>query len=218
MRFAFAGCVFDSGAHEVLRDGRTSALSPKAFALLELLISRRPDAVSKEESYGRLWPDTYVTDASLANLVAELRSALGDDGRRPRIIRTVHRFGYAFSADLEAEPERTGAAPAGIVCRLLWDGREITLHTGENVLGREPEAAVWIDDSAVSRRHSRIVVGGDGATLEDLGSKNGTALQGRKIQAVERLSDRDRIRIGPAEMVFRVYRQVASTRTDESPA
>lgn len=214
MRLTFGDCVFDSGTREVLRDGRPSALSPKAFALLELLVERRPDAISKEEIHRRLWPGTFVSDASVANLVAELRAALGDDAREPRVIRTVHRFGYAFRAEAKAVVEGPGAPAFGkLVCRLLWDGREIPLQTGENVLGREPHVAVWIDDAGVSRRHARIVVDGDGATLEDLGSKNGTKLQGETIQAPARLADRDSIRIGPASMIYRVYRETGSTES-----
>jgi len=222
MRLAFGDCVFDSGTHEVFRGGRASGLSPKAFALLDLLITRRPNAVSKEEIHERLWPGYFVSDASVANLVAELRDALNDDARQPRFIRTVYRFGYAFRAEVKAAREPPAArSSSGIVCRLLWGGCEILLQPGENVLGREPEAAVWIDDSAVSRRHARIVVGSEEATLEDLGSKNGTKLQGKKIRSVTRLADRDAIGIGPASMVFRVYRQTGSTETaaeDETPA
>jgi hypothetical protein len=177
------------------------------------LIARRPNAVSKEEIHEHLWPGTYVSDASVANLVADLRAALGDDARKPRAIRTVHRFGYAFRADAkEAEAIRT---PTGgrVSCRILWDGREIHLRDGENVIGREPEAVVWIDDASVSRRHARIVVGAEGASIEDLGSKNGTRLQGEKIRGVSPLKDRDVIQIGPASMVFRLYRAVGTTET-----
>ena len=214
MRLAFGDCVFDPGTHEVTRDGRTSALPLKAFALLDLLIARRPNAVSKEEIHERLWSDTFVSDASVANLVAELRATLVDAAREPRIIRTVHRFGYAFRADVEPIPEP--AAPRAVVgtaCRVLFDGREIQLRDGENVIGREPEAAVWIDDSSVSRRHARIVVGPDGATLEDLGSKNGTKLQGTKIRKAAPLADRDVIQIGTVSMVVRVYRPSGTTDT-----
>jgi DNA-binding winged helix-turn-helix (wHTH) protein len=220
MRFAFGDCVFDSGTHEVIRRGRVSTLTPKAFALMDLLIARRPNAVSKEEIHERLWPGTFVVDTSLANLVAELRAALGDDARKPRIIRTVHRFGYAFRADVEGVAARPAPQPPPrIVCRIFWEGREILLQKGENVIGREPEAAVWIDDSAVSRRHARIVVDRDGATLEDLGSKNGTKLRGKRIRSVTRLADCDVIQIGPASMVFRLYRQTGSTVTaaEDSP-
>lgn len=214
MRLAFGDCVFDSGTHEVFRDGRPSSLSPKAFALLDLLVARRPNAVSKDEIHESLWPGTFVSDASLANLVAGLRAALGDNARRPRIIRTVHRFGYAFRADVEAASGKGSAATQGcVVCRLLWDGREIRLEAGENLVGREEDATVWIDDSAVSRRHARILVDASGAVLEDLRSKNGTYLGKEKIREAVRLSDRDEIRIGPARIIFRVYRQTKSTDT-----
>jgi hypothetical protein len=178
------------------------------------LIARRPNAVSKEEIHEHLWPGTYVSDASVANLVADLRAALGDDARKPRAIRTVHRFGYAFRAEVkEAEARPTPPSVGRVSCRILWEGREIHLRDGENVIGREPEAVIWVDDAAVSRRHARIVVGSDGAALEDLGSKNGTKLQGEKIRKVSPLKDRDVIQIGPASMVVRVYRTVGTTET-----
>ena len=87
------------------------AYRPKAFALLAVLIERRPKAVSKQELHKLLWPDTFVSDANLPNLVAELREAFGDDAHEPRLIRTVQRFGYAFSAETSAEP-RTALSPA----------------------------------------------------------------------------------------------------------
>ena len=214
MRLAFGDCVFDSGTREVLRGDRALELPPKAFALLEVLIANQPNAVSKEEIHERLWPGTFVSDASVANLVAALRAALGDDARRPRIIRTVHRFGYAFAARAQMPSGRAATGPAGApVCRLLWDGREIQLSGGENVIGREEDVAVWIDDSSVSRRHARIVVDARGATLEDLESKNGTSVGGVKIRGCVPLADRDEIRVGPARMVFRCYRRAGSTES-----
>jgi DNA-binding winged helix-turn-helix (wHTH) protein len=214
MRLAFGDCVFDSGTREVFRGDRALDLPPKAFALLELLIANQPNAVSKEAILERLWPGTFVSDASVANQVAELRAALGDDARHPRIIRTVHRFGYAFVAGSGPVSEtRAAASAASVACRLLWDGREIRLCTGENLIGREETVGVWVDDSSVSRRHARIVVDQQGATIEDLGSKNGTLLGGTRIRGVVRLSDRDEIRVGPARLVFRFYRRTGSTTT-----
>jgi DNA-binding winged helix-turn-helix (wHTH) protein len=219
MRLAFGDCVFDSGTHEVFRDGRASVLPPKALALLDLLIAQRPNAVSKKEIHERLWQSTFVSDSSVAKLVAELRTTLGDDAREPRIIRTVHRFGYAFLAEIEnvaALPPPSGR----IACRVLIEGHEIQLREGENVVGREPGAALWIDDASVSRRHARIFVGDDGATLEDLGSKNGTKLRGRKIGEAERLTDRDVIHVGSVPILFRLYRRAGTTAAvteDDSP-
>lgn len=60
--------------------------------------------MSKEEIVERLWPKTFVSDASLHNVVAEIRAALGDPLRAARFIRTVSRFGYAFHGDAREEP------------------------------------------------------------------------------------------------------------------
>jgi hypothetical protein len=188
------------------------SLSPKAFALLELLIRRRPKAVSKAEIHKHLWPGVFVTAANLANLVAELRAGLGDDARDPRILRTVPRFGYAFSADA-VDVQEPGATPSSsaFVCRLVWGPREIALDPGENLIGRDRDSVVWIDDASVSRRHARIAVDDAGAVVEDLGSKNGTYVRGKRIEKPARLEDQDAIKIGPASMVFRLYRKTSST-------
>ena len=212
MRLAFGDCVFDSGAREVCRGGKLAPVSPKAFRLLEILAERRPNAVSKEELYRLLWPDTFVTDTNLANLVVELRAALGDNARHPGILRTVPRFGYAFAADAAAVSEKPAARSAApFACRLVWGPREIALDPGENLIGRDRDSVVWIDDASVSRRHARIAVGADGATVEDLGSKNGTFVHGRRIVKPARLADRDAIKIGPASMIFRLFEKTGST-------
>ena len=215
MRLRFGDFVFDSDTREVARGGQALAISPKAFALLELLIASRPAAVSKADIHSRLWPDVHVSEANLANLVVELRAALGDDARRPRIFRTVPRFGYAFRA--VARPERRVAEDAfeapEFVYRLVWGRREITLEQGENLIGRDRESVVWIDDESVSRRHARISVGPEGATIEDLGSKNGTYLGAKKIRRAAVLADRDALKIGPASLTIRVMKRTGSTRS-----
>ena len=159
MRLRFGDHVFDSDTREVLRAGRSVAISPKAFELLELLLECRPRAVSKAEIHSRLWPDTHVSEANLGNLVVELRSALRDDARQPRVIRTVARFGYAFIASgLARAGSRRAPETSALVYRLVWGRREIALDPGDNLIGRDREAVVWIDDESVSRRHARVSV------------------------------------------------------------
>jgi DNA-binding winged helix-turn-helix (wHTH) protein len=215
MRLKFGDHVFDSDTREVSRSGRSLAISPKAFALLALLIECRPKAVSKADIHARLWPDTHVSEANLGNLVVELRSALGDDARQPRVIRTVPRFGYAFKASISPERGRSGFGtelPA-LLYRLVWGRREIALDPGDNLIGRDREAVVWIDDESVSRRHARVSVGEEGASIEDLGSKNGTYVGGQKIRGPVRLADRGVVRIGPATLTLRVLSRTGSTRS-----
>jgi len=211
MRLAFEDLVFDSETRELVRDGSAVPLPPKAFALLELLIRRRPKAVSKAEIHEHLWPGTHVTPANLANLVAELRAGLADDAQRPRLVRTVRSFGYAFIG--EARDAGVSADPRRVSFRLQWGVREIPLAEGENLIGRESSCAVWIDDTEVSRRHARILVRGAGATLEDLGSKNGTLCNDRKVGGVRALADGDRIGVGSAALVLRAARHAESTKT-----
>lgn len=209
MRLRFDDCEFDPDTREVFRAGKPVHISPKAFALLAALIERRPKAISKDLLHKRLWPETFVSDANLPNLVAVLREQLGDDAQGPQVIRTVPRFGYAFIAAVAVEGAVSSAAP----CRLIWGGREIALRAGENVIGRDESSALWIDDALVSRRHARIVIDESGAVLEDLGSKNGTMLRGKRIHSPTRLGDEDLITIGPASMIFRAFRQTESTAT-----
>ena len=79
MTIAIGECRFDTLRREVRRGSQRVHLSPKAFELLGLLLDRRPRAVSKDELFALLWPTTFVTDASLAVLVAEnaARTGLG---------------------------------------------------------------------------------------------------------------------------------------------
>lgn len=211
MRIRFEDCVFDSDTHEVLRGRRALSVGPKAFQMLEILIRERPKAVTKRQLRAELWPGVFVTEANLPNLITELRAALGDRARRPRIIRTVRGFGYAFSAPAQAVTSVAQSPADGPLYRLIWGNREIALAPGENVIGRATDSALFIDHSSVSRRHARILVKPSGAVLEDLGSKNGTLLRGKRITRAERLSDKDPIEIGPAALVFRLFKHTEST-------
>ncbi len=214
MRVRFGECVLDSDTRQLSVRGETVHLSPKAFQFLELLLESRPKALSKSEIHERLWPGTFVSDGTLASLLVEVRSATGDSARDSRFVRTVHRFGYAFSGS--AQELRGGVSAGGgqkLIYRLIWGTREIAVNPGENLLGRDEAAIVWIDDALVSRRHARIVIDESGAVLEDLGSRNGTYLRGKRIEAPRKLADEDQVTIGPASMIFRVFNQTASTAT-----
>ncbi len=207
MHMRFGECTFDAVRHEVRRGAAAVPLSPHAFALLGLLVASRPRALSKAQLLDALWPHTFVTEASLAALVSEIRRAIGDDAREPRFLRTVHGFGYAFS---DGAPQ---TADEDSVFRLVWGLYEVPLGEGENLLGRDPCATIAIEDSTVSRQHARIVIHNGRAALEDLGSKNGTWLGGIRIASSETLADGDEIRVGPAAMTFRCFATGGSTET-----
>jgi DNA-binding winged helix-turn-helix (wHTH) protein len=215
VHLVFGDCEFDPGRRLLLHHGSATPLSPKAFQLLELLLERRPEAVSKAEILDSLWPKTFVSDASVHNLVAEIRAALGDDPRTPRFIRTVPRYGYAFHG--EARPasaidDKASRQPRSGP-RLASRRREWPLAEGANIVGRDRDCAVCIDSGTVSRRHARILVVNGASTIEDLGSKNGTSVDGRKITEPVALEDGVRIGIGSVTMTYRLLDALPSTLT-----
>jgi pSer/pThr/pTyr-binding forkhead associated (FHA) protein len=87
----------------------------------------------------------------------------------------------------------------------------LDLDAGENVRGRDRGVVACIDEESGSRRHAEIMVDDHGTILEDLGSKNGTTLRGRKIREPVELRDGDVIKIGPASLVFRIFHRAGST-------
>lgn len=215
MRLRFGEFVLDSDGRQLFRDEEEVHLQPKTFDLLELLVRSRPKALSKRHIREHLWPDTVVGEASLTVAVAELRSALGDDAKEPRYVRTVYGFGYAFAGEV-GEGEPAGAPSAGVAPRVLWERRIIPLVEGENVLGRDEGVAVRIDAPGVSRRHARIRVSGAEATLEDLGSKNGTFLGESEapVTGSVPLLDGARFRLARVLLVFRSSPEHGSTLTE----
>jgi DNA-binding winged helix-turn-helix (wHTH) protein len=209
---AFGDFSLDLERRQLLRSGKEVHLSPKALQLLELLVAERPRALAKAEIRDRLWPRTFVSESSLTGLVTTLRSALRDSARDPRYLRTVHGLGYAFCGVVTDDAPRRRSARRGLHFRLTWEGGDVSLTEGENVLGRVEDAAAWIESASVSRRHARILISEGKARLEDLGSKNGTFLNGRKIASAVALADDDEIRLGLMPLTFRVVGG-ASTKT-----
>ena len=215
MRVHFGEFVLDTGSRQLLRGEGEIHLEPKALDLLDLLLAQRPNALSKSRIRDRLWAGTAVSDSSVTTLVTELRAALGDDARHPRFIRTAYGFGYAFCGDAEDEkPPPRPRSGRETRFRLFGEQGEIPLTEGENVLGRGDEAVAWIDSSLSSRRHARILVTDGRATLEDLGSKNGTRLNEKRVESPTVLADRDEVRIGDVVLTFRVLPGTASTKTE----
>ena len=218
MRIAFGECLLDSDTRELVVRGEVVHIQPKAFQLLELLLENRPRAVSKSQIHERLWPGTFVSDGTLTSLLVELRGAIGDQARHSRFVRTVHGFGYAFCG--EAREIRETARPAPTPkqsCWILYAGKRTALEPGETIIGRDPGAGLFIDHPSVSRRHSRILVTSEGATIEDLGSKNGTRVNDRRLDGAVQLADKAEILIGTVPVTFRMFALPYSTETAAEP-
>jgi DNA-binding winged helix-turn-helix (wHTH) protein len=211
MRVSFGSWLLDTDRRLLLDDGEPVSLSPKAFELLRLLAEHHERAFSKAELHALLWPNTFVSDGSLTILVAEIRDVLKDDADRPRFIRTVRRFGYAFCAPvIRADAVHVVAGPhqSGWV---IWGNKSIALAEGETILGRALDAHIRFDVPGVSRRHARIVVAAEHVRIADLDSQNGTYVGGKRVSGLATLSDGDEIHLGPVSIVFRLVSPDGST-------
>ena len=204
----FDGYRLDGAERRLSRDGEPVHLTPKAFDLLCTLAAQAPRVLSKAEIHQRLWPDSYVSEATLTGLVKEVRRAIASPGGVSRI-RTVHGVGYAFEhqAPIQRPDEFEGRH------RLVVAGRPVPLVSGDNLIGRDPDAAVYLDDTSVSRRHAVITISGADAGVTDLGSKNGTSVGGVSVTDLVRLEDGDTIRAGSVVLVYRLFEADAATVT-----
>lgn len=199
-RYTFDKFLLDCASGELRREGALIALRPKVYGLLVYLLENHGRLIPKDELIQAVWGDVHVGDGSLNRAIAELRGILGDDSRAPRLIETVPRRGYKFVGDVaEAAAPATGRLSRYM---LLTGERTIPLAYGETIIGRTPECTIQIIGPSVSRRHARLFVSAEGATIEDLRSLNGTFVGERRISEVTTLNDGDRIRIGKEQVRF----------------
>ncbi len=120
---------FRRDSRELFRDGRNQEVPQRALALLDLLVERAGELVSKEEMFEAGWPGTHVTASSLTEAMSRLRGALGDDAQRPRYVETLAGRGYRFIAPVRAPAAHRrrpllAAAAAGLLvaAALAWTG------------------------------------------------------------------------------------------------
>ena len=212
MLIGFGDYVLDVDGRELTRRGELVPLSPKAFALLAILVAHRPKALSKGALQDHLWPETFVVEKNLTNLVGEIRQALRDDPAHPTFIRTVQRFGYRFCGHAEdgADPR---ALAREVRVRIAWPGGHASLARGQHIVGRDPDAAIFLDSTAVSRRHAAVCVTDEAVTVADLGSKNGTYVNGTAIERESRIADGDVVTLGGIALTVTIGAPSTSTDT-----
>lgn len=101
----------DLKSRELRRGGLRLKLQQKPFQILEMLLERPGELVTRKEVAERLWPGVHVTfDRSMNTAVNGLRRALGDSPRNPRFLETRSGLGYRFIAPVE----RVNRAPATV--------------------------------------------------------------------------------------------------------
>ncbi len=202
------------GLDRITREGATVHLRARLMDVLARLADHAGEVVLKEDLIASVWEQQFLAESVLTRTITELRHALGDDPRAPRYIETITKRGYRLVAAVESvEPHRAG--PAGEATFVLsYAGRRIALPQGESLIGRDADVPVRIDSMQVSRHHARIVVSAGRAWIEDLGSKNGTHVDGRAVVGRVELVDGARIEIGRATLVAHELGRNGTTETD----
>ena len=153
--------VFDSFcldlSNECLWKGSQAIkVRPKAFAVLDYLLARPGQLVTKEELLTAIWPGTFVGEAVLKVAIRDLREVLGDDATAPRFIETAHRRGYRFIAHI-ATDENISASTIAV--------DERASDSSRRVVGREKalsQMGGWLEKTLAGERQIVFITGEPG--------------------------------------------------------
>jgi DNA-binding winged helix-turn-helix (wHTH) protein/tetratricopeptide (TPR) repeat protein len=158
-RILFDCFCLDPANECLLKGSETVRLRPKAFAVLEYLLRRPRQLVTKEEILNDIWPDTFVGEAVLKNIIRQLREILGDDPKSPRFIETAHRRGYRFIGTIEeSRPQFTAQAGIGMAGASSLAPEKFL----PKVVGRDPalmRMRGWLEKMLAGERQIVFVTG-----------------------------------------------------------
>jgi len=200
-RFIFGAFTLDPVSVELRRGEESISLRPKCFDLLLYFLQNPGRLIAKDELLQKIWTDVIVNEGTINRTVTALRSSLDDDAENPTYIETVSRRGYKFIAAVEA-PEALNPGSENADFAVIHNKREFPLRDGEHLIGRGRDVAIPLYGSAISRHHARIVVSGTTVTLEDLGSRNGTCVNGTRVIGSVALQSGDEVCIGEDRLVL----------------
>ena len=205
MIYRFDSFELDRSQYRLSGEHTSIPIQPLVLELLVYLIEHRERVVSKEELLAEIWKERFVSEGVVTEAIHEARRALGEDASRAVYIKTLRGRGYQFLfRPVEVLSGEKDSRPAeASVAFLFWTGGPTPLRKGENLIGRDAASVVVLDGMRVSRHHARLVVSSGTAIVEDLGSKNGTVLNGSPLSAPTSLSDGDVIEIGGFAFTFR---------------
>jgi len=115
MRYVFGAYEVDTQRDELRYGGMSCPLESQVFQILVYLVQHRDQVVSKAELLEYLWPQQYISETTLSQRLVLVRKAVGDSGRRQRVITTVPGRGSRFVATVEEQTE----IPPATACRCL---------------------------------------------------------------------------------------------------
>lgn len=132
--YRVAGCEIDFTEGCIRRDGREQHLRQQTLQVLRYLLENRERLVTKEELVQNIWQGAAVTDNAIVQCIADLRKALGDDARQPRLIKTFPKVGYRFIGHAEAIP---GNHSVHAVAEEIAD-KTVEVASGQPLSGARP--------------------------------------------------------------------------------
>src|SRR5688500_5061642 len=133
----------DQVSGQLYRGSAVVPLAPKAFALLQHLVSEPGRLFTKEELLDSVWPGVFVGDAVLKVTIRDIRKALGDDAHTPTYIETAHRRGYRFRAEHLTDTGPQLPAPAVLHPRVHY-ARSGSVNIAYQVVGSGPVDLVFV--------------------------------------------------------------------------
>ena len=223
--FRFAAFELDVAAYVLRRGAVPIKLERLPMEALILLVRSAGDLVERSRLRDHLWgTEVFVEhDAAINTAIRKIRRALGDAPERPRFVETVVGKGYRFVGKLagvetqievgEDQQQNTDTAPDGFpVCCLTRGKKQFILLRGETILGRLPTAGVCIEHPSVSRRHAAISLDANRAVLRDLKSRNGTFIDGRRVNKPTTVTHGSIIGLGPITLRFTMKSAPRSTQ------
>lgn len=145
MLFQFDNFTLDAGRRELRESGAEVSVEPQVFDLLEFLIRRRDEVVSRDELIEHVWKGRIVSESAMASRINAARVAVGDNGSDQRLIKTIARKGIRFVGEVR---EQAGAGQPAAMRGAENERQEITFaraSDGVNVaIGRSGEGPVLL--------------------------------------------------------------------------
>jgi pimeloyl-ACP methyl ester carboxylesterase/DNA-binding winged helix-turn-helix (wHTH) protein len=114
MIFVFGECEIDCQRRELRREGVFTHIEPQVFDVLVFLVRHRHRLVTKDELMQEVWNGRVVSEDTLTSRIGAARRAIGDDGGRQQLIRTMPRRGFRFVAEVREHAAHSGESAAAI--------------------------------------------------------------------------------------------------------
>ena len=111
MIYRFGDCELDTNLYTLQRAGQITRMRPKVFRVCLYLLEHRDRVVAREELCAQVWPEQFISQATLEGVIRTVRQVVGDSGQAQGIIQTLHGYGYRFVAAVEECPAKSMGGP-----------------------------------------------------------------------------------------------------------